>query len=156
MAVPAALLPRQWRIPRGADRARVAEQVRVFVAALDTDKPWRVVVESDRPTRSNAQNRYLYGVAYRVLAQETGYEVEEIAEFCAGSYFGWRDVKVPKTPRNPEGIESRPVRTTTTDEHGKRAVLDKQAFSDYVAWIQRFAASKGLYIPEPDELEAAA
>ena len=71
-----------------------------------------------------------------------------------GTYFGWKEVKVPKKPSNPAGVESRPIRTTTTDETGKRRVLNKQEFSDYVAFIQRFAAAKGVHISDPDEYAA--
>jgi hypothetical protein len=45
-----------------------------------------------------------------------------------------------------------PVRTTTRDENGNRDVLNKQQFSDYVAFIQRFAASKGIFIPDPEDV----
>jgi len=75
-----------------------------------------------------------------------------------GRHFGWVDVKVPKTPRNPSGVESRPFRTTTTDEHGKRSLLDKAEFSAFVDTVHRVAAGAGVYIAEawiPDERVAA-
>lgn len=153
MAVPHQLLPRQWILPRGKSRQSAGAQIATFVSALDVTKQWRVIVEENRATRTSQQNRYLYGVAYKALSEATGYETDEIAEFCCGLAFGWKDKPVPKTPRNPEGVESVPVRTTTTDETGRRRVLNKQEFSDYVERIKRFAASKGIHIPDPGEME---
>ena len=129
------------------DAARAA----AFLNALPKDKAWRVEVRESKPQRSDAQNNYLWGVCYKALGDAIGYEPEEVAEFLCGTYFGWKDKKVPKKPSNPEGLESVPIRTTTRDADGKRDVLSKQAFSDYVAFIQRFAASKGVYIPDPEE-----
>ena len=34
-----------------------------------------------------------------------GYSVEDVHEYMLGRHFGWVDHKVPKTPRNPEGIQ---------------------------------------------------
>jgi hypothetical protein len=150
MTVPAQLIPRQWNLYRNVPRERLAEQVRVFVAALDLDKPWRVIVESAKSTRSDVQNRYLNGVCYKLLGDAIGYERDEVSEYCCGLYWGWKDKKVPKKPSNPLGVESVPVRTTTTDETGARRVLTKLEFAEYVAFIQRFGASKGIHIPDPD------
>lgn len=142
---------------KGSNRAPVADQVRTFVAALDTDKQWLVTVTNLKGTRSDAQNAYLNGVCYRLLGDAIGYERDEVSEFCCGTYWGWKDKKVPKKPSNPSGIESVPVRTTTTDENGQRAVLSKTEFAEYVGWLQRFAAGKGIHIPDPvEQLEQAA
>ena len=150
MTVPHQLLPRQWLLPKLLSRDRVAAQIATFVAALDAGRPYRVTIEEAKSTRTNQQNRYLWGVAYKRIADAVGYEVDEVAEFCCGTRWGWKDKRVPKTPRNPEGIESVPVRTTTRDADGKRCVLNKQEFSDYVAFVQRFAAKRGVHVPDPD------
>jgi hypothetical protein len=151
MAVPHQLLPRQWLLPKQLSRDRVAAQIATFVAALDAGRPYRVTVEEAKSTRTNQQNRYLWGVAYKLIADAVGYEVDEVAEFMCGQYFGWTDKRVPKKPSNPEGVESVPVRTTTTNENGERSVLNKQDFTDYIAFVHRFAASKEIYIPDADE-----
>ena len=150
MPIPPQLLPRQFNIYRAVPRERIAEQVRVFVAALDFDKPFRVIVELWKAKRSDKQNAYLWAVCYKTLGDAIGYERDEVAEFLLGTHYGWREKKVPKKPSCPSGIESVPMRTTTTDETGKRSVLTKQQFSEFVAFIQRFAASKGVFIPDPD------
>ena len=105
---------------------------------------------SRKRERSHPQCRYLNGVAYKLLSDATGYERDEISEFCCGMYFGWIEKKCPKTPANPKGIKSVPRRTTTTDENGERDVLSKTDFADYVARVQRFGAKHGVLIPDPD------
>ena len=122
------------------------------ISTLSKDKPWRITIELYKNVRSLPQNRYLWGVANKLISEATGYELEEVHEYLCGTYFGWKDKKVPKTPRNPEGIDSVPVRTTTHDENGKRDVLKWDAFCEYVAFVQRFAAIKlHIVIPDPDK-----
>ena len=103
-------------------------------------KPWK-------PTRSNEQNALLFGVVYPPIAEAMGYEVEAVHEYMLGRHFGWVDRKVPKTPRNPEGLESVPFRTTTRDEHGKRNVLSKAEFSRFLETVERIAAQAGVFVP---------
>jgi hypothetical protein len=140
---------KEFFLPKGK-RVRALELAVTVLGGLDESIAWKVTIEPAK-TRSNAQNAYLWGVPYRLISDKTGYEVEEVHEYMLGRYFGWKDKRVPKTPRNPSGVESVPVRTTTTDEHGKRSVMTPMVFSDYVDFIQRFAALKlGLVIPDPD------
>lgn len=132
---------------------RVLEHAQMALSRLDSEQAWMITAEPVRNQRSNSQNAYLWAVPYKLISEATGYEVEEVHEYFLGRFFGWKDKKVPKTPRNPSGVESVPVRTTTTDEHGKRSVLSVDAFSEYVAFIQRFGAMKlGLVIPDPDPM----
>lgn len=133
-----------------AKGVRDLTKVVAFLSALSRMKAWKIVVSEDRDGRSIQQCRYLNGVAYKRLSNATGYERDDISEFMCGTYFGWKTVKVPKTPNNPAGVEDRPLRTTTTDENGNRAVLSTTEFMDFVAFVQRFAAGKGVFIPDPD------
>lgn len=124
-----------------ADRTR-------FKAFLDSQPlPLDASVSAWKEGRSSAQNRYLFGVAYGPIADAMGYTVDDIHEYCLGTHFGWVDKKVPKTPRNPEGLESKPFRTTTTDDQGKRKLLTKKEFSDFVDHVERVAAKAGAFIP---------
>jgi hypothetical protein len=105
-----------------------------------------------KPTRSNAQNDLLFGVLYPPIADAMGYPVHGdngIHAFMCGTFFGWTDVKVPKTPRNPEGIASEPIRSTTrTGWHsGKRNVIDKATFARFLETVDRIAAQAGVFIP---------
>lgn len=108
-----------------------------------TCSPWK-------PTRSNEQNALLFGVVYPPIAEAMGYAVEDVHEYMLGRHFGWVDRKVPKTPRNPEGVESVPFRTTTRDETGKRNVLTKQEFSAFLDTVDRIAAQAGVFVPRED------
>lgn len=107
-------------------------------------------------SRTGQQNRYLFGVCYPPIADAMGYEVDDVHEYMLGRHFGWVDVRVPKTPRNPDGIESKPFRTTTKDEHGKRVLLSKAEFAAFVETVHRIAAHAGVFIAEPWIEEEAA
>ncbi len=128
---------------------KAAGSVVTFLESLPKDKAWRVVVEEFKPRRSLSQNAYLH-VCYKTFGDALGYDPEDMREALLGTYFGWKEKKVPRTPSNREGVESVPVRTTTTDETGKRDVLSKKALSEYVAFIQRKAAEQGIFIPDPE------
>lgn len=102
-------------------------------------KPWH-------KTRSIDQNAMLWAM-YEPLAEHMGYDREDVHEWFCGRFFGWKDIRVPKTPRNPEGLASVPVRSTTRDEHGKRSVIDSATFSRFVDMVDRVAAQAGVFIP---------
>jgi hypothetical protein len=140
------LLPKEDEVRR---KTR-AQKIATYLSGLDPKKPWEVLVRPHKRSRSNQQNRYERGVACVLLSQAVGYEPEEIHEYLCGTYFGWRQVACPKTPNNPCGIRDVPIRTTTTNADGERDVLGKADFSDFVAFIQRFGAQRGVYIPDPD------
>lgn len=100
--------------------------------------------------RSEPQNNYLFGVAYPAIAEVMGYTVDDLHEWVCGTYFGWVDRKVPKTPKNPGGIESVPFRSTTKDENGKRDVISPEEFGKLLETVVLKAAAQcGAFIPEP-------
>lgn len=137
-------------LPKLLSRDGAIQRIAAILASLPMEKAWRVEWCEHKLSRSDAQNRYWHGVIVKTLANEVGYEPDEVHEFMCGSWFGWKDKRVPKTPRNPEGISSVPIRTTTRDADGKRSVLSKTEFMDLVDFAQRFAAARGIYIPDPD------
>ena len=124
-----------------------AELERFIAYMRQQQRPLDVSCAPWKATRSNEQNALLFGVVYPPIADAMGYEVEAIHEYMLGAHFGWVDHKVPKTPRNPEGIESRPFRTTTRDENGKRNVLKSDEFSKFIETVERIAAKAGVFIP---------
>ena len=128
---------------------RTEEQRERYCAFLKAQElPYKVDGAPYKPIRSNEQNAYLFGACYPPLCEATGYETEEVHEWMCGTYFGWIDVNVPKTPRNPDGVESRPKRTTTRNEFDKRDTLDKAEFSKFVDFVHRTAAKFGIFISE--------
>ena len=113
--------------------------------------PIEVECKRWRKTRSNEQNHLLWAM-YAPIAEAMGYPVDGdngIHAFMCGTHFGWVDVRVPKTPRNPDGIASEPRRSTTREGwcNGKRSVLTTVEFSAFVATVERIAAQAGVYIP---------
>jgi hypothetical protein len=132
---------------------RTAAELVRFMGYLERQPlPLDVECSPHKATRSSEQNRLLFGVVYPPIADAMGYEVADIHEYMLGEHFGWVEVKVPKKRGNAEGIESRPFRTTTTNENGKRSVLKKDEFSRFLETVERIAAKAGVFIP----LEAAA
>ncbi len=107
--------------------------------------PLEVTVKKWVKTRSNEQNRYLFGVCYPPIAEAKGYDVNAVHEWMCGQHFGWEDRKCPKTPHNPDGLESVPIRTTTKPDK-----LSVAAFSTFVEMVQRIAAQAGVFIPDPE------
>jgi hypothetical protein len=137
-------------LPKGK-RERALKLAAQALGSLDEKVAWQVVIEPVTSERSLAQNSYLWACPIKMISEASGYEPEEVHEYLCGLRWGWKDKKVPKTPRNPEGLESVPIRTTTRNAEGKRSVLTPNEFSEYVAFIQRFAAQKlSIVIPDPD------
>lgn len=131
------------KIATEAERARWIAFVQAQPLPLDVDaKLWR-------KSRSNEQNALLWAM-YEPLAEHMGYDREDIHEWMCGRFFGWKDIKVPKTPRNPEGLASVPLRSTTRDENGKRNVIDETTFAKFVKMVDRVAAQAGVFIPMLD------
>jgi len=134
------------KIATETERARLHAFIDAQSLPLDVEcKPWK-------PTRSNEQNNLLFGIIYPPIAEAMGYEVDGdngIHAFMCGTFFGWVDVSVPKTPRNPEGIASEPRLSTTREgwDKGKRNVIDKATFTKFVDMVDRIAAKAGVFIP---------
>lgn len=123
------------------------QQLERFIAFLLEQKlPLQVECKPWKRTRTNDQNALLWAM-YAPLAEHMGYDAEDVHEWMCGRMWGWKDVRVPKTPRNPEWLASVPVRSTTRDENGKRSVLTTAEFSKFVDMVDRIAAQAGVFIP---------
>lgn len=107
--------------------------------------PLEVACTRWHKTRSNEQNALLWHL-YGPIAEHMGYDRDDIHEWMCGHYWGWKDIRVPKTPRNPDGLASVPIRSTTRDENGKRDVIDSATFSKFVDMVERVAAQAGVYV----------
>jgi hypothetical protein len=133
------------------NREKAIKLASTVLESLDELVAWQVTIEPVIAERTLQQNKYLNGVAYKMIGEKTGYERNEIHEYFLGLFFGWTEKKVPRKPSNPKGVEAVPIRTTTKNEKGKRSLLSTEEFWQYVEFLQRFAAEK-LYmvIPDPD------
>lgn len=134
-------------ITRSHDIGRVVRALE----ELPEGKTWKVSIEEHKAERSEPQNNYYHGVVLEEIYTKWGVSKEDAHEWLCGARWGWKDKKAPRTPRNPDGIESVPCRTTTTGYDGRRSVLKKMEFEEFVEFARRFAAKKlGIFIPDPD------
>jgi hypothetical protein len=139
----------------GLQRSRAVGRLVEELESLPIDRAWRVQWEELKSPRSLAQNRYLFGIAYALLSAATGYEKADLHAYLLGRHFGTKLKKVPRTKYNQQGLIEVPVRTTTVNERGDRAVLGKLEFAEYVAFVQRFAMEQAnVLIPDPDSAQA--
>jgi hypothetical protein len=129
------------------------ENVKKFLCALPLiangkTKRWKITIAEYREDRSLEQNAALWAVAYPPLMEHMGLsgekEKEELHEYFCGEYFGWIEYRIFNKKK------MRPKRTTTTDEFGKKDILPKPEFCLFYSFIQRRAATHGVYIEDPD------
>lgn len=120
------------------------------IMSLPKDSIWRVTWEQAKSERSLQQNKYLF-FCYGLISKEQGYEKADLHEDFLKRHFGVRLKKVPPCREYPQGLKEVPIRTTTTDENGRRSVLGKLAFAELVEFVQRYSAENyGVYLPNPD------
>jgi hypothetical protein len=85
-----------------------------------------------RKDRSNEQNRYMWGVVYKIMADYTGHSEEEIHEAMKYEFLTDKGSKM-KIPRST-------------------ATLSTLEMEDYLSKVREFASMElGCYIPEPNE-----
>ena len=128
------------KLATAAERDRWQAFVQAQPLPLDVEcKPYR-------KSRSNDQNALLWAM-YGPIADAMGFDRDDLHEWFCGKMWGWKDVKVPRSPRNPEGLASVPIRTTTRDADGKRNVVDAKTFAEFVDMVDRIAAQAGVFVP---------
>lgn len=109
-----------------------------FLSALAKDKAWKVEVAEYKRTRSTAQNAYLWGCVYpTILKHLPGWTADDVHEFFLGEHFGWETL---------EGLGRKRLRPLR-----RSSKLSTTEFSDFVAFIQRTMAERGVYVPDPNE-----
>lgn len=112
------------------------------LSALARDKAWKIEIKEARPTRSNEQNAYLWGVVYETIKQHLpGWDADDIHEYCLGEWSGWETLEGFGRKR------LRPIRRSSK--------LTTSEFMDFVGFVQRTMAEKGIYIPDPNEMRMA-
>lgn len=90
-----------------------------------------------RPTRSNYQNKYLWGVCYALLSQSTGHTPEELHEFFKAEFLPQKNLELSD--------HGHVITTSTTG-------LDTKEFNEFIEKIRMFAAQKlSIVIPDPNE-----
>ena len=92
--------------------------------------------------RSNEQNRYMWGVVYKILADELGYSCEEVHEIMAAKF-----LKHFVTITTKEGIEEVEIVRSTTS-------LKTTEMEEYLEKIRQWSAMElGISIPLPNEVD---
>lgn len=125
-------------------REASAERVRRFLMDFLPGKDLVVNVKKKTKERSDPQNKALWGCAYDYLRKATGNDKEDLHDYFCGEFFGWKEYEVMGKRK------LKPVRTTTTNEAGKRDVISTEELSEFYAFIQQHAAQGGHYVPDPD------
>ena len=108
-----------------------------FIELLPMAVKWSVTVARYAKRRSDQQNRYLWGVAYKTLQYSTGQPAEDWHTYFLGEHFGWETIELFGKKK------IRPLQRSSK--------LTTMEFMDFVAFIQQRAAENGLYIPDPNE-----
>lgn len=128
-------------------RERITKRIsRAIDKEFETSDHVEISVGPWEPERSEQQNRALFGLAYGILAEETGHTKEEIHFEMCGGFFGWKDI----TGLSGD-VYRVPARTTTRDEKGKRNVISWRTFSAFYDHVSKVAFDVlGVPLPEPN------
>jgi hypothetical protein len=108
---------------------------RDMAITFPTDCIVDVIIERRGKKRTNPQNRWLWGVAYKILSDHTGYSEEEIHEICKFK-FNRKEYHL--------GDE-------TFILGGSTAIMTTIEFMEYKTNIQQLGAELGCVIPDPNE-----
>lgn len=138
-------MDQQFILPRSLSRDRQIERIAKVLENLARDTAWNVEIKEHKPKRSDNQNRYLWGVVYPTILKSSamlqGWDAEDLHTYLLGEHFGWETIS---------GFGKRRVRPVR-----RSSKLSKLEFVDYVAFIQRRMSEYGIYVPDPNEMEAA-
>ena len=129
----------EFFIPASGGRTDIIQRVGKVLMNLPMSR-YRVEITDAKPTRSNNQNRYLWGVVYPTILEAgklDGWEAKDVHEYLLGEHFGWETVEAFGRKRQ------RPIRRSSK--------LSKLEFVDHVAFIQQRMAEHGIYVPDPNE-----
>ena len=132
-------------MPALMSREKLIQRIATVLSGLSTDKAWLVQIGEHKPSRSQQQNRYLFGVVYKTIletGQLQGWELEDIHEFLLGEFSGWETLEGFGRKR------MKPIRRSST--------MSKDEFSKYIDFIQRKMAGLGIFIEDADPMRATA
>lgn len=120
-----------------AGRVKALNRIHGLLVTLSLEKAWRVEVNEAKSRRSDQQNRYLWGVCYPTIMQHLpGWDAEDVHEFCLGEWSGWEVIEGFGRKR------MKPIRRSSK--------LSKVEFMNYVDFIHRTMAERGIVIPDPE------
>lgn len=127
---------------KDASREMVLANAIRFLHALPITKAWKIEVAQHAKRRSDVQNAYLWGVVYPAFTRVLpGWDAEDVHEYLLGEHFGWERIE------GMGRVRLKPVRRSSK--------LSTVEFMDYVDFCQRKGAEHGIFVPDPDQREAA-
>jgi len=126
-------------IQKGGSLSRIVG----LLSALVKEMPLKVTIAEYRRTRTLEQNAYLWGCVYPTILQHLpGWDSHDVHEYLLGEWSGWQVIEGFGRKR------MKPLRRSSK--------LSTVEFSDYIAFIQRYMAEHGIYVPDPGEEVRAA
>ena len=97
-----------------------------------------LTIEKHKTTRTLQQNKYLWGIVYKMISDETGYTVDEVHQLF-------------KTLFRKKHLDVGEKRYVVV---GSTADMNTIEFTDYIENIKRFSAENlSLNIPESDAVD---
>lgn len=126
-------------IPMGRLAAEFRARAIREIEALPDTKSWLVQAQTYRMKRSLEQNAYLHAVPLKMIADLTGYNIDEVKDHLLGEAFGWEEYTVFGTEKR------RPVRRSHD--------LNTEEFSWWMEWIEAWASENlDMVVPRPGEV----
>ena len=111
-----------------------------LIASLDLTRPMKVTIEKFVKKRSPSQNR-LYHDWVDLMCEHFGYEKHEMKDELSEMF-------MPASGRRMgTSMDGAPK------EFRSSTWLSKQEFSDYLNAVDRFAASYGVILPHPSDMQ---
>jgi hypothetical protein len=125
-------------IPKGDLAGEHRRLVIQQIAELPNDQPWIIQVEKYSKRRTLQQNAFLHAVPLRMLADETGHDVEDLKTYLLGECFGWEAYEMFGERRKRPTLSS--------------SQLSVEQFAHFLDWIEAWAVENlGMIIPKPNE-----
>jgi hypothetical protein len=131
-------------VPTGQSRDAVLERVGRLLQRLPVDKQYEVEVRAHKPKRSTSQNALMWALYDQIIARGgeamRGWDRRDIHDLMCGECFGWQQL---------DGFARKRMKPT----HGTSG-LNKQQFSDFLEFVVRYMAERGVTLDLPEQ-EAA-
>lgn len=125
-------------------RAERIQRIAAFLTRLPVDKAWELIPRPFRRKKTERQNNAMWGVAYKTLSDFTGHTEPELHEILLKLYFGEVEYELLGVK------DTKPRRTTTTNEHGERDELSREKMAEFFSFIQMKAAEIGCFVDDPN------
>ena len=120
------------KIVDGKAKVYQPELMQMYIESLKEGTEIKYTLGIYRNTRSNEQNRYMWGIVYMMISDRTGYFVEEVHDAMKIKF-----LTIEETPLHR-------VRSTST--------LDTLEMEEYLSNIRTWASLElEIYIPLPNE-----